>query len=244
MRVRVAVLISPLFLLVFLSSAAPAQDANFAIEMRAGATFASGTLGVTTAVPVGDFGLQQVESAPVFAIGALGPQLALGARPQVRVSYALPARVEGSWSICDPGLACPALLRPPLQADASRLELTAGVELPVPSLSGAVRPYVSAGAGIRRYGFSYERVVAGDAASLDRGSISETDFLVRVGAGAGIQLGRFEASLEGGLDFSSFGSGTVPIDTESFINRSATTDVGRDGVREFSLTAGLRRYLD
>lgn len=244
MRGRSIAAILAASLLLFARSA-DSQTTGFGLDLRVGVTSGSESLGSFTGVPDGYFGLGELTPAPGFGLGVLFPEVVLGIRPQALISYAIPADVRGNWIPCDPGFACPSILLP-IDARADRLEATVGAELPVLAQAGPVRPYATAGIGLRRYGFSWSAVGRpGDPLNLAPGSVGETDFLVRLGVGVGVRMGRYEALLEGTADLSEFGAGRVPVPTESLILwPEPFIDLGRESQREYAVVVGLRRYLD
>ena len=169
----------------------------------------------------------------------------------VLVSYALPADLRGSWTPCDPGLACPSILPPSVDGQASRFEAIAGLEFPMLRELGPARPYASMGVGLRRYGFSYDEI--GDAGSsfhLGEGSFSETDLMARFFVGSGFRFGAWEALFEGGTKLSTFGAGHVPVPSDVFAVEDLgmwagpTLDLGRESYTDFAVSVEVRRYLD
>lgn len=241
--------------LFLLANVALAQDAaparGFAIDLRLGAAFEAGDLGTSTGVGDGFFQLQRVDAAPQVALGLSFPEFGPGLRPLILASYALPADLSGSWTPCDPGLACPAILPPAINGRASRLEATAGLEFPVLRAIGPVRPFGTIAVGLRRYGFSHDDIGdPWDSLRLGSGSFSETDFLLRFALGTGFRFGSYEALLEGGAKRSTFGAGRVPVPSDMFafeelaLWAEPTIDLGRDAYTDFVISAGLRRYLD
>lgn len=230
----------------FLPGSVQGQSAEgVALEVSVGATFESDALGFTTGAPEGYFGFGEVDAAPNIGARLLLPPMTSGIRPRALVSYTPPVDVEGNWVPCEPGTPCPDVL---LSVDgrASRFEATVGAELPLVVTGGPVRPYIDVGLGFRRYGFSWRPIGEPDnVLQLESGSFGETDFLARIGAGVGVELGRFEVTLEGSADLSSFGPGRVPVPGETLaLFAEPTIDLGRDTRREYNLTVGLRRYLD
>jgi hypothetical protein len=213
------------------------------VEARAGVTSGSGELGTTLGPPLGYFEFASLDGAPAFGVGVLAPSV-IGVRPRISVSYAPPADVSGTWVPCDPGLACPAIL---LLVDgrASRLEGIVGGEVALAG-HGPVRPYVSAGVGFRRYGFSWTPVgEEGTDLLLAAGSHGEIDFLGRAAVGFAFDVGGLEATLEGGADLSAFGAGRVPVPLQTFANDLAlypqpTLDLGRGSLQEYEVSVGLR----
>ena len=219
--------------------------AGFALDLRLGVTSGSTELGASTGVPDGVFNLRDLGAAPIFGVGALFPETVLGLRPQALVTYATAADVEGNWVPCDPGFACPEILLP-VDGSASRLQATAGVELPILTRAGPARPYASVGIGLRRYGISWASIGdPGDSFRLAAGSYGETDLLVRFGLGVGVSLGGFEALLEGSADLSRFGAGRVPVPEELLAQWAGSTiDLGRDTREHFEVVLGMRRYVE
>jgi hypothetical protein len=223
--------------------AATAQTESIAVEIRAGVGLDSETLGFTTGVPQGHFNLGEVTAEPVFGLGLLLPAIGPGIRPQVRVSYRPPAGVVGNWIPCDPGVVCPAIFLP-VDAHANRLQATVGAEVALASPAHLVRPYASVGIGIRRYGFSWEQIGAGsDTFILESGSYGETDFVARFGLGAAVSLGEFDLTLEGEAGRSSFGPGVVATPDQP-ATVASSVDLGRESKTEFTMSVGLRKYLD
>ncbi len=109
-----------------------------------------------------------------------------------------------------------------------------------------MRPYATAGVGLRRYGFSWSAIgEPGDAFRLAAGSYDETDFVARFGLGAGVSLGRFEVLLEGSANLSAFGAGRVPVSEELLaLWDGPTIDLGRETREHYEVTLGVRRYLE
>jgi hypothetical protein len=230
----------------FLPGSVQAQSAEgLALEVRVGAGFESDALGFTTGAPEGYFGFGEVAAAPSIGIGLLLPPISSGIRPRALVSYAPPADVKGNWFPCEPGTDCPSVLLP-VDGRASRVEATVGAELPLAVMAGPARPYINVGLGLRRYGFSWRPIgEPDDVLRLESGSFGETDFLARIGVGVGVELGRFDATLEGSADLSAFGPGRVPVPVGTLaLFAEPTIDLGRETRREYNLTVGVRRYLD
>lgn len=222
-----------------------AGTAGVALDLRLGVTSGSAELGASTGVPDGVFNLRDLDAAPIVGLGVLFPETVLGLRPQLLVSYATGADVEGNWVPCDPGLACPSIFLP-VDGSASRLQATIGAELPILARAGLARPYASVGIGLRRYGISWAGIGnPGDNFRLAPGSYGETDFLARFGVGVGLDFGGFEALLEGSADLSAFGAGRVPVPEELLAQWAGPTiDLGRDTREHFEVMLGVRRYLD
>ena len=239
-RMVVSAVLTVFFLL---PSAATAQSSSIGIEARAGVGLGSETLGFTTSVPQGQFNLADVTAAPMLGLGLVLPVVGPGIRPQLRVSYLLPVDVAGNWIPCDPGLACPDIYLP-LDAQADRWQATVGAEFPLAASSLPLRPYVRVGVGLRRYGFSWKQIGAEtDNFLLRAGSTGETDLMAGLGLGAAVSMGAFELSFEGAADLSSFGPGVVPI-VDPVLPAGPGIDLGRRSMTEFTLSVGLRRYLD
>lgn len=232
-----------LFIVLLIPSPVAAQS-GVELEVRAGATFGSRHLGVTTGPPAGYFDLDEVGAAPSFGLGMLLPSPVAGIRPHAVVSYAPPADVGGTWIPCEPGLACESILLT-VDGRASRLEMLLGADLPLQVASGPARPYLSAGVGLRRYGISWSPVgEETDEISLNEGSYGETDFLARIALGVGVRFGAIEALIEGGADLSAFGAGRVSLPTDQLaLYSEPTIDLGRTNQHEYTLTLGLRRRL-
>lgn len=225
-----------------LASQGLAQSQTIGLEVRAGVGFGTETLGFSTGASTGHFNLGDISAAPLFGFGVLLPGVG-PIRPHVRVSYMIPEGLTGNWIPCDPGTACPAIFLP-IDAEANRFQATAGVEIPLLASSLPVQPYATLGAGLRRYGFSWQRIGdETDSFQLEAGSYGETDFVARFGLGATLNLGGFDLSLEGSADMSSFGPGLVPTPDQPAPLES-TVDLGRDSQTEFSISAGLRKYLN
>ena len=228
---------------VVIASEGFAQSHSIGLEVRAGVGFGTEPLGFSTGVPTGHFNLGDISAAPVFGFGVLLPEVGPRIRPHVRVSYMIPEGLTGSWIPCEPGEACPAIFLP-IDAEANRFQATAGVEIPLLRSSLPVQPYATLGAGLRRYGFSWQRIGdETDSFQLEAGSFGETDFVARFGLGATLNLGGFDLSLEGSADMSSFGPGLVPTQDQP-APAGSTVDLGRDSQTEFSISAGLRKYLN
>lgn len=223
-----------------------ADAPGFAVDLRLGAALGSTNVGSSLGVGDGYFQFREVGAAPQLGLGLTFPEIGLGIRPQAIVSYAMPASAGGVWIPCDPGLACIAILPPAVDGRASRLEASAGFEVPILRSAGPARPYAAVGVGVRRYGFSYDAIgESTDAVRLGAGSFSETDLLFRVAVGAGFQMGAFDALIEGGAGLSRFGAGRVPVPAELLaLWTDSTIDLGRESHSDVSVTAGIRRYLD
>jgi len=234
----------PLMFAIALIPGVLRAQSPWAVEVRAGAVFGSGDLGVTTGPSVGYFALGGVDAAPSLGLAVTTPGFFAGLQPRAAVSYAPPADVSGTWIPCDPGLACPSILLP-MDGRASRLEALVGAELPLAVVSGPIRPYVTVGVGVRRYGFSWSPIGnADDSFFLDGGTYGETDFLGRVAVGFAMDLGPLAATLEGGADLSAFGAGRVPIPRDQLaLYPEPTIDLGRTNLQEYTVTLGLRRQL-
>lgn len=238
----IAVLASALFV-VASPVIAQTHSESVGLEVIAGVALGSETLGFTTSVPEGHFNLADITAAPVFGLGVVLPSFGPGIRPQVRLSYMLSEGIAGNWIPCDPGLVCPAIFLP-IDAHADRWQATVGVEVPLVSPGHSVQPYARLGLGARRYGFSWTQIGAGtDTFLLEAGSSSETDLVAGLGLGAAVSLLGAELRFEGSADHSWFGPGTVVV-LDEVAPATPTIDLGRQGITEFSLSVGLRKYLD
>jgi len=105
----------------------------------------------------------------------------------------------------------------------------------------SLRPYVTAGVGLRRYGLSWTPVGRpNDSFFLDGDSYGETDFLGRVAVGFALDLGAFAATLEGGADLTAFGAGRVPVPTDQLARYAEPAiDLGRTNLQEYTVSIGV-----
>jgi hypothetical protein len=177
------------------------ERVRFDISPRAGLYVPTGAIG-PAARGAGPWYLRLDQADPSLTVELSAQARWPGARVQTRVSglYALPSSVPGEFQ-CSPGQACPAVLLP-VDAEVSVIAAVADV-IVSPMAGERVQPYAALGAGVKRYGYSWDDAMV----FMTAGAHSETSFTLHAGLGVEVGVGANHFRLEIG----DFWNGRGPV---------------------------------
>ena len=222
-------------LLMVLATLAPATLAaqSRRLDVIPGAGFHSPREALGAAALIGPgwfvtFG--EAESSAAFAAAAevTRPGHSLGARLSGFVT--MPAAAHASFR-CRPGLSCPDVIVES-ESEITTANLFADLVYDLWN-SGRIRPWLAAGAGLRRYNISWEA----PAVLLDTGSHSETIPALHVAVGTDIRVGPGAVRAEIGAFWSANGARVPPAENPL---GTAPTVAGRAAQRDFLVSLGWR----